>query len=140
MPIPYQLISKANFSIVPAKRSRKNKHRQFYTWILERFVNTPRSSKSYDLDHFPSSSEQTGIQLVKKDFIKAMNQHNLFDFEFLPKKRDYLSIQFDDNKDVYLHLIFLDKNWQEEHFSDTLRNINSDRYILFTEGKFELSK
>jgi len=138
MTTSYQLILKANFPIIPNKKSRKNKHRQFYTWTLERFVPRPRQTKSFVMDVFPSSSEPTGIQLIKADFIQAINQQHLFDFENEPKERDYLSIKSDDNTDVYLHLIYLNNTWQEEQFLNTLRDVHLDNYYLFAEGKLEL--
>lgn len=135
MSLPYQLILKNNFPIIPNKKSRKNKHRQFYTWTLERFVPRPKQPPSFVMDVFPSSSEPMGIQLIKTDFIQAINTHTPFDFDYETKQRDYLSIKSDDNADVYLNLIHLDNHWQEEQFLGALRSVHSDSYYLFAEGR-----
>ena len=84
------LISKLNIKEVPNKNSRKNRNRNFYFWKLERFIKNNKND--IEIDVFPSSSENTNIQNIKDKIIFEINNFNIFDFEFLPMEKDYLSI------------------------------------------------
>ncbi|MFK7934638.1 MAG: hypothetical protein AB8G22_14095 [Saprospiraceae bacterium] len=133
----YQFISKANALSPRERRLRKNKHRRFYHWKIERLHRAHLPMDNESMDVFPSSSEKRGIQLIKTDIIKAINTQKLFDFTYYPALRDFLRIINPKDTDEYLNLFRGVKEWEEEVYVGTLRETRHE-YKILAEGIVEL--
>ncbi len=129
-------ISTKNQKMTPAKLSRKNKHRQFYKWKLERFVNNKESENQFDV--FPSTATGMGIQHHKVEILYELNGQNIFDFEYTPLEKDYLSINNNKNDGDYLNLIFLNGKWVEEYYACFFTS-PFDEYVLLNTGELEFN-
>lgn len=110
----------------------KRQSKLIYWWKLERLK---RSSDVY-LDGFYWGRNTTGIQTFKEDLIAELNTKHLFDFEYLPQEKDYLSIHL--NSLVYLHLSYEGNIWVEDSHFNPLRSSNS-QYTELNKGKVDLS-
>lgn len=128
------LISKKNLPTFPHQSSKKNKTQNLYSWTIERFKE--HQTSTLDIDIFPSSPKEKGIQQFKNEFIFELNHRNIFDFDFAPLEKDYLSIFNKKEKESYLNLIFIHGEWEEEYFINSIRDY-LDIYIEFESGIFE---
>lgn len=127
-----RLIAKENLEIIPNKNSRKNKDLKIYAWKLERF------QSKIDLGDicyhvFPSSSDCQDQTL--KTIAQIINKTTLFDFDYTPIERDFLSIIDQKNNDCYMNFIFLNKKWIEEVYCNRLRDSFSEIYFEFKNGE-----
>jgi hypothetical protein len=103
-----------------------------YWWKLERL----KKSSDVSIDGFYLGRDTTRIQTFKEDLIAKLNAKHLFDFEYSPQEKDYLSIHL--NSLVYLHLSYEGNIWVEDSHFNPLRSC----YSLYTElnkGKVDLS-
>lgn len=133
--IKFEFISKENFNKIPNRNNRKNKNRLFYTWKIERF--SCHQNADIEIDIFPSQSKAIGIQMIKKDLIKEMNNGNLFDYQYSPQEKDYLSIINLNDHYEYLRLIYTNGKWIEEEYLYANRNY-FDTYIEVESGYIEI--
>lgn len=131
----FEFLSKEDFNNIPNRSNRKNKNRLFYSWKLERFANT--ISADFEVAIFPSKSKASGIQIIKFYLLKAINSSNLFDFQYSPKEKDYLSIINLSDKDEFLLLIYINGSWIEEEYLNASRNY-FDQFIELENGYLEI--
>jgi len=129
------LISEENIIHIANKSNRKNKNRKFYLWELKRFKEQKKND--FEMDIFPSTSEKRGIQIIKTQILSEINFRNIFDFNYVPIEKDFLSIRNIKDNDEYLNLYFRHGKWEEEYFLYTLRNYK-DEYIVIGKGQVEL--
>lgn len=129
------LISTKNIQHIPNKSNRKNKSRKFYSWELKRFK--VQMKHSFEIDIFPSTSRDYGIQIIKSEILTEINTRNIFDFNFIAAEKDFLSIRNLKDPDEYLNLYYKNGKWEEEYFLFTFRNYN-DEYFLLEKGQVEL--
>lgn len=131
-----RLIANENLEIIPNKNSRKNKGLKIYTWKLERF------QSKIDLGDicyhvFPSSSDCQDQTL--KTIAQIINKTTLFDFDYTPIERDFLSIIDQKNSDCYINFIFLNKKWVEEVYANSLRDSFLEKYFEFKNGEIRIN-
>jgi len=138
MKLEIHFLSKETQSKIHNKKNRKNKKRRFYKWKLERLIESIEENTSYQIDYFPSTSNLVGIQKVKDLFIEQLNSTNFFGSKYHPKEKDYLSIIYSKDRDEYLNLIFINNEWKEEYFLNSLRIIGKDIYSEIENGELEI--
>lgn len=127
---------KIQFISQQIRRIRPNKKKEpqtIYSWKLERL----KESMESFMDVFPSTPADDGIQQYKEEIISNLNTKNLFDFEYIPKERDFLSIQLKSSPYIYLNLIFIEEQWIEEYYVCNLRG-PADEYIVLKNGSINL--
>lgn len=114
----------------------KKRDKFVYFWRLERFKATPKDL--FDTT-FPMSPLGNGIQNIKEDLISKLNSQNLFDFDYLPKENDFLSIYpYDRDSLGYLNLVYMENAWLEEYFLSLYRD-PVDEYTELRSGRIDLS-
>lgn len=128
-------ISAKNIQHIANKSNRKNKNRKFYSWKLERFHQ--HTEYAFAIDICPSSSENGLIQIQKIEILNIINKLNIFDFDYTPNEKDFLSITNPKDKNEYLNLFYSNGQWIEEYFAYTLREYG-DEYTLIEKGQIEL--
>ena len=129
------LISEKNIQHIANKSNRKNKGRKFYSWELKRFKQ--EIAYAFEVDVFPSTSKNSGIQSIKNEILIEVNNRNVFDFTYTPNEKDFLSIISLKDSDEYLNLYYRNGKWEEEYFLCTLKKYNHE-YFLVEKGQTEL--
>ena len=98
-------------------------------WILERISVNLKDLETYIIGQF-----STTYLMNIDDIIEQLNTTNIFDFDYIPKQKDILTLDFVDD---YYQLIYTKGEWRE--FFD-YEVISKDQKTNFKSGEIELLK
>lgn len=94
-----------------------------YVWSLKRFVGETSFHEMGEMGRLILPSSDIGNGLTKEFVLKKLNETNCFDFEYLPKEKDGLSIEVKGNFHLYLAFTFINKKWTLEIVSDPFNEV-----------------
>ena len=116
------------------KKTRRNKYKSDqiesveYVWCLLRFI---EKTNSREMGRVIMPSSNIGEGLTEDFVLNKLNESNCFDFDYLPRENDSLSLQIKGRFDIYLAYTFENGKWiigtNYDAFNDVLENIGEGK-------------